>query len=378
LAGIYIHIPFCKQACNYCNFHFSTSLQLKDELIAAMIKEIHLVTEKANHSSEKELCETIYFGGGTPSLLSIKELNNILASLFSKFEIAKDAEITLEANPDDITAEKLQLWKKAGINRLSVGVQSFLDQELVWMNRAHSSADSLRCIDEIKNAGFSDYSIDLIYGSPLLNNQDWLNTIDTVINKNIPHISCYALTVEPKTALHKMIAQNKKESVDAEKQAEQFVLLMNQMEQAGYEHYEISNFSKPGRRSKHNSSYWQGKKYYGFGPAAHSYDGIKRKWNVSNNALYIQSLKKNSIPSEEETLTSTQSINEYIMTSLRTLEGLDLEKINSLFGTNHVNQLLNASKIYIQSEKIIQQNNRLILTKQGKLFADGIAADLFF
>lgn len=343
-----------------------------------MIKEIHLVTEKANHSSEKELCETIYFGGGTPSLLSIKELNNILASLYSKFEIAKDAEITLEANPDDITAEKLQLWKKVGINRLSVGVQSFLDQELVWMNRAHSSADSLRCIDEIKNAGFSDYSIDLIYGSPLLNNQDWLNTIDTVINKNIPHISCYALTVEPKTALHKMIAQNKKESVDAEKQAEQFVLLMNQMEQAGYEHYEISNFSKPGKRSKHNSSYWQGKKYYGFGPAAHSYDGIKRKWNVSNNALYIQSLKKNSIPSEEETLTSTQSINEYIMTSLRTLEGLDLEKINSLFGTNHVNQLLNASKIYIQSEKIIQQNNRLILTKQGKLFADGIAADLFF
>ena len=378
MAGIYIHIPFCKQACNYCNFHFSTSLQLKDELIAAMIKEIHLVTEKANHSSEKELCETIYFGGGTPSLLSIKELNNILASLFSKFEIAKDAEITLEANPDDITAEKLQLWKKAGINRLSVGVQSFLDQELVWMNRAHSSADSLRCIDEIKNAGFSDYSIDLIYGSPLLNNQDWLNTIDTVINKNIPHISCYALTVEPKTALHKMIAQNKKESVDAEKQAEQFVLLMNQMEQAGYEHYEISNFSKPGRRSKHNSSYWQGKKYYGFGPAAHSYDGIKRKWNVSNNALYIQSLKKNSIPSEEETLTSTQSINEYIMTSLRTIEGLDLEKINSLFGTNHVNQLLNASKKYIQSEKIIQQNNRLILTRQGKLFADGIAADLFF
>ena len=378
MAGIYIHIPFCKQACNYCNFHFSTSLQLKDELIAAMIKEIHLVTEKANHSSEKELCETIYFGGGTPSLLSIKELNNILASLYSKFEIAKDAEITLEANPDDITAEKLQLWKKVGINRLSVGVQSFLDQELVWMNRAHSSADSLRCIDEIKNAGFSDYSIDLIYGSPLLNNQDWLNTIETVINKNIPHISCYALTVEPKTALHKMIAQNKKESVDAEKQAEQFVLLMNQMEQAGYEHYEISNFSKPGMRSKHNSSYWQGKKYYGFGPAAHSYDGIKRKWNVSNNALYIQFLKKNSIPSEEETLTSTQSINEYIMTSLRTIEGLDLEKINSLFGTNYINQLLNASKKYIQSEKIIQQNNRLILTKQGKLFADGIAADLFF
>jgi oxygen-independent coproporphyrinogen-3 oxidase len=210
LAGIYIHIPFCKQACNYCNFHFSTSLQLKDELIAAMIKEIDLVTKKANQLTEKEFCETIYFGGGTPSLLSITDLKNILDALYSKFEIKKDAEITLEANPDDITPEKLQLWKKIGINRLSVGVQSFLDAELIWMNRAHSSADSLRCIDEIKNAGFSDYSIDLIYGSPLLNNLDWSNTIDTVINKKIPHISCYALTVEPNTALDKMIVQNKK------------------------------------------------------------------------------------------------------------------------------------------------------------------------
>ena len=378
MAGIYIHIPFCKQACNYCNFHFSTSLQLKDELIAAMIKEIHLSSENTNNSSKKELCETIYFGGGTPSILSIKDLNNILEALFSKFEIIKDAEITLEANPDDITAEKLQLWKKIGINRLSVGVQSFLDPELIWMNRAHSSADSIRCIDEIKNAGFSDYSIDLIYGSPLLDNQDWSNTIDTVINKKIPHISCYALTVEPNTALDKMIAQNKKAPIDPERQAEQFVLLMNKMEQAGYEHYEISNFSKPGMRSKHNSSYWQGKKYYGFGPAAHSYEEKIRKWNISNNALYIQSLKKNLIPFEEEILTVTQSINEYIMTSLRTLEGIDLEKISSVFGVNYIDQLLVSCQKFIQSEKIIYKNHSLILTKEGKLFADGIAADLFF
>lgn len=378
LAGIYLHIPFCKQACNYCNFHFSTSLKLKDELIAAMLKEIQLHTKKTTHPTEKEFCETIYFGGGTPSILSITDLKNILDALYTKFEIKKDAEITLEANPDDITAEKLQLWKKIGVNRLSVGVQSFLDSELIWMNRAHSSADSLRCIDEIKNAGFSDYSIDLIYGSPLLDNQDWSNTIDTVIDKKIPHISCYALTVEPNTALDKMIVQNKKAPVDPERQAEQFVVLMNKMEQAGYEHYEISNFSKPGMRSKHNSSYWQGKNYFGFGPAAHSYDGEIRKWNISNNALYIQSLKNNLIPFEEEVLTVTQKINEYIMTSLRTMEGVDLEKISSVFGGNYINQLLISSQKFIQSEKIIRQNQCLVLTKQGKLFADGIAADLFF
>ena len=378
MAGIYIHIPFCKQACHYCNFHFSTSLQFKDELITALIKEIQISSTKVGDSVEKEVCETIYFGGGTPSIVSITDLTMILEAIATKFEINKDAEITLEANPDDITAEKLQLWKKAGINRLSVGIQSFLDPELIWMNRAHSAADSIRCIDEIKDAGFFDYSIDLIYGSPLLSNQDWASTIDTVIEKNIPHISCYALTVEPKTALDKMIAQNKKEPVDTERQAEQFLLVMNKMEQAGYEHYEISNFSKPGMRSKHNSSYWQGKKYYGFGPAAHSYDGKIRKWNVANNALYIQSLKKNCIPSEEELLTATQSLNEYIMTSLRTMEGIDLEKMSPLFGINAVNQLLQSSEKYIQSKKLIQINSSLILTKEGKLFADGIAADLFF
>ncbi len=378
MAGIYIHIPFCKQACHYCNFHFSTSLQFKDELIAALIKEIHLSPTKASKPTEKEFCETIYFGGGTPSIVSINDITMILAALASKFDITKDAEITLEANPDDISAEKLQLWKKAGINRLSVGIQSFLDPELLWMNRAHSASDSLRCIDEIKDAGFSDFSIDLIYGSPLLSNQDWSTAIDTVISKKIPHISCYALTVEPKTALDKMIAQNKKAPVDAEKQAEQFIIGMNKMEQAGYEHYEISNFSKPGMRSKHNSSYWQGKKYYGFGPAAHSYDGATRKWNIANNALYIQSLKKNSIPFEEELLTPTQSFNEFIMISLRTMEGIDLEKTSALFGNSYLNQLLLSSQKYIESKKLIQINASLILTKEGKLFADGIAADLFF
>lgn len=377
MAGIYIHIPFCKQACHYCNFHFSTSLQFKDELITSLVKEVHLSPTRANSSAEKELCDTIYFGGGTPSIVSIKDLHLILDALIAKFEVSEGAEITLEANPDDITTEKLQLWKNAGINRLSVGIQSFLEPELRWMNRAHSAADSLRCIDEINDAGFTNYSVDLIYGSPLLGNQDWINTIDTVLEKNIPHISCYALTVEPKTALHKMIAQNKKASINSEKQAEQFIMLMSKMEQAGFDHYEISNFSKPGMRSKHNSSYWQGEKYYGFGPAAHGYDGKKRKWNVANNSLYIESLKKNMIPFEEELLSETQALNEFIMISLRTKEGIDLDKMSTLFGSERSKKIVSACEKYILSKKLIHINSSLVLTNEGKLFADGIAADLF-
>ena len=377
MSGIYIHIPFCRQACHYCNFHFSTSLHLKDELIAALVKEIHLTSTSAL-SPGKEICETIYFGGGTPSILATDDLSLIFDALRTKFLIDEDAEITLEANPDDITPDKLKRWKKAGINRLSVGIQSFLEKELLWMNRAHTAADSLRCIDEIKDAGFTDYSIDLIYGSPLLNNGNWKHDVMTVIKKNIPHISCYALTVEPKTALHKMISQHKKAPVDPERQAEQFLLLMDWMEQAGYEHYEISNFAKPGMRSRHNSSYWQGKNYYGFGPSAHAYDGKRRKWNIANNALYIQSLQKNCIPFEEELLTKTQRLNEYIMTSLRTMEGMDLEKVSVEFGKKYTDELLAASDKYTITNKLENVNSKLILTKEGKLFADGIAADLFF
>jgi oxygen-independent coproporphyrinogen-3 oxidase len=377
LSGIYIHIPFCRQACHYCNFHFSTSLKLKDELIAAIVKEITL-TATSSFNNEKESCETIYFGGGTPSILDVADLKTLLNALRLKFNIAADAEITLEANPDDITPAKLNSWKKAGINRLSVGIQSFLEEELVWMNRAHTAADSLRCIDEIKEAGFTDYSIDLIYGSPLLSNEDWMKNVKTVIEKGIPHISCYALTVEPKTALDKMIVQHKKEPVDSEKQATQFLLLMDWMQQAGYEHYEISNYAKHGMRSKHNSSYWQAKNYYGFGPSAHAYDGKSRRWNIANNARYIQSLQKNSIPFEEEILTKTQQLNEYTMTALRTMEGLDLEKVSNNFGNNYSDQLLVAAEKYIHTNKLQNIHSKLILTKEGKLFADGIAADLFF
>ena len=306
MAGIYIHIPFCKQACNYCNFHFSTSLTLKDELIASLIKEIHLTATSSTNTNisitlinikeEKEEIETIYFGGGTPSILNITDLQLLFIALRKKFIFRPNIEITLEANPDDITPAKLIFWKQAGINRLSVGIQSFIEEELVWMNRAHTATESLQCIDEIKQAGFTNFSVDLIYGSPLLSNEDWKKNVATIIEKNIPHISCYALTVEPKTALDKMIAQHKRPPLDAEKQAHQFLLLIEWLQAAGYEHYEISNFAKPGMRSKHNSSYWKGKKYYGFGPSAHSFDGIRRRWNISNNALYVQFLKNNTIP----------------------------------------------------------------------------------
>ena len=259
-----------------------------------------------------------------------------------------------------------------------MGIQSFLEDELKWMNRAHTATESLICIDKIKNAGYDNFSIDLIYGSPLLNDGEWKRNVELVIEKNIPHISCYALTVEPKTALDKMILLKKKENVDAEKQARQFLLLMQWMEEAGYEHYEISNFAKPGMRSKHNSSYWSGSTYYGFGPSAHSFNGKSRKWNIANNALYITSLQKNIIPFEEEILTATQQLNEYIMTSLRTMEGLDLALVAEKFGNDAKMKLQAAGKKWEAGEKLKTENQKIILTKEGKLFADGIAADLFF
>jgi len=394
LPGIYIHIPFCKQACNYCNFHFSTSLKLKDGFISALVKEIELVSR----NSPKEIISTLYFGGGTPSILSPADLQTIFDVLQLHFVFTADIEITLEANPDDISDEKLQVWKAIGINRLSVGIQSFSDDELQWMNRAHTASESLICIDKIKAAGFTNFSVDLIYGSPLLSGAVWKKNVQTVIEKNIPHISCYALTVEPKTALDKMIALHKKAPVDAERQAQQFLLLINWMQQAGYEHYEISNFAKPGLRSKHNSSYWSqtpeggGEKYYGFGPSAHSYYPAEklsssqdmdipvtvRRWNVANNALYIQSLQKNTIPFEEEILTGTQQLNEYIMTALRTIEGIDIKYISTNFGEEKSNKVITASRKYESTGKLKIESDKIILTREGKLFADGIAADLFF
>jgi len=345
-------------------------------MIEAIIKEINLT--RTGKQDKSGIISTLYFGGGTPSILTIADLKLIFKALQDHFVFAGDIEITLEANPDDISASKLEEWRSVGVNRLSVGIQSFVDEELKWMNRVHTAAESLNCIDVIHRAGINNFSVDLIYGSPLLSDDNWKRNVKTVIEKNIPHISCYALTVEPKTALDKLIALHKKEPVDAERQARQFLLLMKWMEEAGYEHYEISNFAKPGLRSKHNSSYWSGEPYYAFGPAAHSFDGKKRRWNIANNALYIQSLEKGVTPFEEETLTETQQLNEYIMTSLRTMEGLNLDHVSKTFGEEKKNILQSAGRRFQSTGKLQIENARIILTKEGKLFADGIAADLFF
>ena len=324
-----------------------------------------------------ETIATIYLGGGTPSLLETKELNAIFNTLHSKFSIAPDAEITLEANPDDISAEKLLLWKQAGINRLSIGIQSFFGEDLQWMNRAHNAEQGIHCIGEAQDAGFSNLSIDLIYGTPTLPDDHWRWNVEKAIELGAPHISCYALTVEPKTALQQLIHKHKIQDTDPGQQARQFLQLIQWLTGAGYEHYEISNFSLPGNRSRHNTSYWQGKPYYGFGPSAHSFNGTDtRSWNIANNALYIKSIRGGVLPVEKEVLTETQKTNEYIMTSLRTIEGIDLDLVRSKFG-EHTARNLTKKVSRFPPERIAIENGFIRLTPAGKLFADGIAADLF-
>jgi oxygen-independent coproporphyrinogen III oxidase len=368
LAGIYIHIPFCKQACNYCNFHFTTSLRHKNELVAALLKEIEIQREYL----EKETVRTIYLGGGTPSLLDISDISSLVEKIKTVYVVAENAELTLETNPDDINEEKLISWKETGINRLSIGVQSFFEEDLQWMNRAHTVEQAMGNL-QLARQYFNNITIDLIYGKPGLTNEKWKHNVETAISFNIPHLSCYALTVEPKTPLQKMISLGKAQDVNPDKQSEQFLLLMQWLEEAGYEHYEISNFAKPGFRSRHNSSYWQGKKYLGIGPSAHSFDGNSRQWNISNNTIYIESIGKGIVPFEKEILTTVQKTNEYIMTSLRTSEGLDTDKIEKEIR----DKLIGKAGKYIKHGSMKQENNYLVLTKEGKLLADGIAAGLF-
>ena len=372
MAGIYIHIPFCRKACHYCNFHFSTSLALKNDFLDALLNEADL---QSNYLGG-EVVNTIYFGGGTPSLLEPEECDRILNNICSLHPVATDAEITLEANPDDLNNEKLLAWKETGINRLSIGVQSFFEDDLAWMNRAHTAKQS---IDQLEMARrfFDNITIDLIYGTPILTDAKWKENITRAIDLKIPHLSCYGLTVEPKTALSKFIADKKIPDIDSNDQARQFLLLMEWMEAAGYEHYEISNFAFPGNRSRHNSSYWQGADYLGLGPSAHSFNRKSRQWNISNNALYIQSLKKNKLSFEIEHLTSSQQLNEYIMTSLRTIEGIDNNYILKQFGSGESTRIQQSAHSYLKQELLFENENNLILTRRGKLFADGIAVGLF-
>jgi oxygen-independent coproporphyrinogen III oxidase len=320
--------------------------------------------------------DTIYFGGGTPSLLQISDLQAILNDLFNHYPISNNAEITLEANPDDITTDKLKDWKAVGINRLSIGVQSFFEEELRWMNRAHNSQLAVESL-QLATKVFDNITMDLIYGSPLLTDEMWKHNVDTATALNIPHLSCYALTVEEKTPLHKQINTGEKQDVENDKQARQFLLLMQWLRDKGYEHYEVSNFAKPGYRSRHNSSYWKGLPYLGLGPSAHSYNGVARRWNIANNNVYIQSVNEGAARRETEVLTETQTFNEYIMISLRTAEGIDLNKIEHTWGSNE-RKRLEGEVMKFYKNGLLQLSNAFIqLTDEGMLRADGIASELF-
>ncbi|HEX2606146.1 MAG TPA: radical SAM family heme chaperone HemW [Flavisolibacter sp.] len=373
MAGIYLHIPFCKQACTYCNFHFTTSLRYKDDLVQALLKEIRLERDYL----EGAAVETIYFGGGTPSLLSLADCEAILQEIKSCFPVSGDAEITLEAHPDDITPDHLKGWKQAGINRLSMGVQSFFEEELRWMNRAHHAGQARQSIEWSFREGFTNMTIDLIYGSPLLTDEGWKENVDIATGYGIPHLSCYALTVEEKTPLHKHISRKESQEVDNEKQARQFLQLMEWLSAKGYEHYEVSNFALPGKRSRHNSAYWKGIPYLGFGPSAHSYNGIQRRWNVANNTLYIKGLSENKPKRETEILSAQDRLNETIMISLRTREGLNLDHLASQWGTETRDRIGLQLQKYIQHRLIQVTGSQVQLTNEGMLRADGIAADLF-
>ena len=372
LSGIYIHIPFCKQACHYCNFHFSTSLKYKDEMVQAILKELDL---QKDYLSDKSI-ETIYFGGGTPSLLDEKDLLLFFEKIYQLFSVTSNAEITLEANPDDLSLEKLKVLKNTPINRLSIGVQSFNEADLQFMNRAHNANEATSCIQNAQSIGFDNLTVDLIYGSPTTSNSQWEKNVQQLFDFDIPHLSCYCLTVEPNTALDNFVKKGKAPAVDEEKSAHQFEMLMQMMEANSYDHYEISNFAKPDMHARHNSNYWFGIPYLGVGPSAHSFNGKSRQWNIANNAFYIKDLKENKLNCEVETLSPDQQYNEYVMTSLRTMWGCDLEKIKS-WGETTTQYFLNKSEVFIKNKTLQKEGQFFKLTRQGKLLADNISMELF-
>lgn len=373
MAGIYIHIPFCKQACNYCDFHFSTSMRKKMDFINALLHEIDL----RKSVFEGKIITSIYFGGGTPSLLEYGELQQIFTKLYASFSISKNAEITLEANPDDLSDEKVSSLKETPINRLSIGVQSFRDEDLKFMNRAHSAEEALTSINKCREEGFNNLTIDLIYGTPGMDDEAWKENLKIAFDLNIAHVSSYALTVEEKTALHSQILTKKVAAVDEQQSARQFEILMREMEKNGYEQYEISNFCKPNFYSRHNSSYWKKDLYLGFGPSAHSYIGKSRLWNINNNVKYINALKENKLPLKEEVLSLENRYNEYVMTSLRTKWGCCLKTIKKEFSKELASYFISEIERYIFAKHVFVEQDIYYLTKSGKLLADRIASDLF-
>ena len=373
MAGIYLHIPYCKQRCSYCDFHFSTNLNSKTELIQALKKEINLRKNEIH-----EPVQTIYFGGGTPSILSEVELNEIFEQLNSNFDLSQVKEVTLEANPDDLTEEKLKFFATTPINRFSIGIQSFFEEDLRLMNRAHNSQEAENCIKRAQDFGFENLTIDLIYGSNTTSHLMWQQNLQKAIDLGINHISSYALTVEEKTVLNRKIEKGEWNPINDEHQSLQFDYLVQFLEENGFIQYEISNFGKPGFFSQHNSNYWKGVPYIGFGPSAHSYNGKQRAWNIANNAKYINDLRNNHLPLEIENLSLAEQYNEMVMIGLRTIYGIDIKQIQKQFG-DRINSYFQEEIKQLLQEKLIQQiEDKIILTKEAKFFADGIASRLFY
>ena len=377
MSGIYIHIPFCKQACHYCDFHFSTSMKKKDEMVLALAKELQLRKNEFQFDAEFPCIETIYFGGGTPSVLTVKEIQLLIDTVRQNYPVSQNPEITLEANPDDLSEENLTAFAAIGINRLSIGIQSFFEEDLKLMHRAHDSVQAKKCL-EFATRYFDNISLDLIYGIPGMTNERWQQNIETALSFGIPHISSYALTVEPKTALNKLIQTGKVAAPKDEVAQEHFLILVETLEANGLVHYELSNFGKENYFSRNNSAYWLGKKYLGIGPSAHSYDGVYRSWNVANNALYLKAIQKGELPREVELLSQEDLYNEYIMTGLRTIWGVSLIRIEQEFGSDYLNYLKQQSQKFIHDGLLIITDEILKPTLKGKFLTDGIASDLFY
>lgn len=370
---LYLHIPFCKQACHYCDFHFSTSLKNKEEMVNAIMQEIAMRKSELPNVP----LETIYFGGGTPSLLSDAELGKIFDSINAHFDIRNDAEITLEANPDDLTNAKIKELRNSPVNRLSIGIQSFRDADLRLMNRAHNANEAERSVKASQDAGLTNITADLIYALPGQSLSDWRANIHQLIALGVPHLSSYCLTVEPKTALAKFVQQGKIRTVPDQTAADHFNVLVEETAKAGFEHYEISNFAQEGFIAVHNSSYWKGDPYLGVGPSAHSFNGTARRWNVANNAAYLKAILANQPAWQEEVLSVNERYNEFVMTGLRTKWGVDILRVEALFGADLRKHLLQSAEAHIAAGRVVVQNDVMALTAEGKFLADGIASDLF-
>ncbi|WP_420151892.1 radical SAM family heme chaperone HemW [Spirosoma sp.] len=369
---LYLHIPFCKQACHYCDFHFSTSLNQKPALVDALCAEIRL---QKDYLPDKRL-ETIYLGGGTPSLLTETELAQIFAAINDNYVVLPTAEITLEANPDDLSTEKLQILRRY-VNRLSIGIQTFDETTLQWMNRAHTATEAERCVQSARESGFDNISVDLIYGIPNRDQAYWKNDLESILALDVPHVSAYALTIEPDTAFGRWQQKGKLPPADETIAAEQFEELTNTLTNSGYEHYEISNFAKPGQYALHNTAYWQRKSYLGVGPSAHSYNGDSRQYNIASNARYIADIRQGKLPATIEELTVADQVNEYLLTGLRTKWGCSLAELNKLLGRNFVDAQAHDLSAMYASGWLVNDGDRLRLSEAGKLFADRVAATLF-